>query len=136
MAMFSMYRALRATSSAASLTSVAKIWNGTRVRCSPIASVRAMAREYTSSPVEQAGTQTRRGASPRRPLISAGKTRRFRVSKTSGSRKKWVTLMRMSWKTASTSAGRSRKRSRYSPSDGTLLRTMRRTMRRRMVVCR
>ena len=41
--------------------SVAKIWMGTCAAFSPSASSKLMATEYTSSPVEQPGTQIRSG---------------------------------------------------------------------------
>ena len=80
--------------------------------------------------MEQPIVQTRIGSFRDRALTSLGKILDLSASKASGSRKKRVTLIRMSWYNASTSAGVSRSTFRYCVSPSTFWRTMRRVMRR------
>jgi hypothetical protein len=61
--------------------------------------------------VEQPGTQMRIAVFGRLAARMSGKTRLFSDSKTAGSRKKLVTLIRMSWYSASSSVRSPRSRS-------------------------
>jgi hypothetical protein len=95
--MLSRYNPTRAFSRAASLRSVARILiAGCSDRPSRNSS-RAMAREYTSSPVAHPATQTRTGVPGGRSATRAGNTFSLRAANASGSRKNWVTRMRKSW---------------------------------------
>ena len=60
-------------------------------------SISAIASEYASCPVEHPGTQIRMGASAGLVFRICGKTLCLSISKVSGSRKKLVTLIRISW---------------------------------------
>lgn len=64
-----------------------------------------MAIEYTSSPVEQPGTQMRIGALVERFCTSCGNTSRLNVAKVSASRKNEVKWISRSWYRFWTSSG-------------------------------
>ncbi len=103
--MFSVYTPARAFWIAVWLTSVANIWIATWSFFSSRYSSKAIRIEYTSSPVEQPGTQMRIGASGGLPCTMRGNTFSCNVAKVSGSRKNPVTLISMSSNRASTSLG-------------------------------
>ncbi len=84
--------------------SVARILIGVLLRVSPSDSITEIAIEYTSSPVEQPGTQTRIGAWSGR-VSNSGNIASFKAVNAPGSRKKLVTRMRKSWVRSCTSAG-------------------------------
>jgi hypothetical protein len=90
------------------LRSVAKIWTGQVRASASMYSLKLIAIEYASSPVEQPTTQIRTGSAALRSDVSRGNTFVLSSSKDSGSRKNDVTLIRMSWNSASISPGRRR----------------------------
>ena len=92
-------------STAVSSRSVAKSCSGTLLPAASANSAYAMASEYASWPVEQPNDQIRTGSWGGRSLIRRGKTLLLMASNASGLRKKLVMLIRMSWYSASSSAG-------------------------------
>ena len=65
-------------------------------RCRAASSATSIATEYASSPVEQAGTQTRTERSSSRLSKIFGRTSRSSASNAARSRKNWVTPISMS----------------------------------------
>ncbi len=89
------YTAARASLSASSSMSVAKIFTRSRYSRSPSVSASSTATVYASSPDEQPAHQTRIGPSPPTAVSSFGTVCSATCSQTGASRKKLVTLMRI-----------------------------------------